>query len=83
MEKRDLPRHFNIEGTNRAVFDVLSRSIKYGKKIKFVDPNVSLDTIQESIDDGYNEISQYIKTGGKASFNRDFSYGSYEFQFID
>lgn len=83
LEKGDKPRHFNISGTNRAVYDVLSRSIKYGKKIEFLKEEVSLDSIKSSIDHNYDLIDQYVKSGGKASFKRDFSYGNYDFKFVD
>jgi hypothetical protein len=83
MEKGDNPREFTIEGTNRAVRDVLSRAIKYGKRVEFADPKVSIESISESIDDGYGVLDQYLKSGGMASFNRDFSYGKYKFKFVD
>lgn len=83
MEKGSEPRHFSISGTNRAVYDVLTKAIKYGKKVEFLDEGVDLNTIKSKIDDGHDIISQYVKSGGNASFNRDFSYGSYNFKFVD
>lgn len=83
MEKGKNPREFKIEGTNRAIYDVLSRAIKYGKKIEFKDNTVSLNSIKNSIDDNHSLLDQYIKTGGQASFNRDFSKGEYVFTFVD
>lgn len=47
------------------------------------DGEVSLEAIDKRIDSGHSLIYQYIKTGGKASFNRDFSYGKYKFKFTD
>jgi hypothetical protein len=82
MEKGESPREFKIEGTNRAIYDVLTRSIKYGKKIQFMNGE-TLESIKNLIDDNHSVLDQYVKTNGQASFNRDFSYGKYLFKFID
>jgi len=83
LKKGSSPREFSIAGSNRAIYDVLSRSVKYGKKIEFIDTSITLETVKQSIDDNYSIMDQYIKTEGKPSFNRDFSKGFYSFKFTD
>jgi hypothetical protein len=83
LEKGKNPREFSISGTNRAIFQVLSRSVKHGKKIEFNDLNVNLESINKSIDDNYSELDQYLMTKGNPSFNRDFSKAKYFFKFTD
>lgn len=82
-DKEGRPRHYNVTGTNFSVYTVLSRCIKYGKKIEFLDPEMSIEKVQQSIDNNYNVVEQYVKTNGSGAYDRDFSYGSYDIKFVD
>lgn len=83
LKKGSSPREFSISGSNRAIYEVLSRAVKYGKQIEFIGTGITLETVKQLIDDNYSIMDQYVKTEGKPSFNRDFSKGFYSFKFID
>jgi hypothetical protein len=82
-DKEGRPRHYNVSGTNFSVYTVLERCIKHGKKIEFLDPEVSMESIKNAMDNKYNVIDQYVKTGGNGAYDRDFSSGSYNIKFVD
>lgn len=83
LSKGNGEREFNISGTNRAIRDVLTRVYNHGKRFEFLDEDISLDVINSRVNDKFNVIEQYVKSGGQGSFERDFSYGSYGIRFID
>lgn len=76
-------RHYSVSGTNISVFEVLSRCVSNGKIIKFLDENVTLESIKSSIDNKDHLYRQFQRGGGAVSFDRDFSYGSYNIEFVD
>lgn len=82
-DKEGRPRHYNVSGTNKSVFQVLDRCIKAGKKIEFLNPDHSIELVFESMDNKHDVIRQYVLANGTGSYDRDFSYGSYDIRFVD
>lgn len=83
MEKGNLPRHYNMSGTNKSIFTVLERAYNNGKRFEFIDPEITMEIVKSRIDSGYNPIEGASKNGGNPTFEKDFSYGSYDVRFID
>lgn len=77
------PRQYTLSGTNISNFEVIERCLENGKKIKFLDPDVTLESIHASINNNNHLYRQFQMGGGAVSFDRDFSYGSYNIEFID
>ena len=82
-DKEGRPRHYTLTGTNKAVYQVLERVYSQGKRFEFIDEGVDLDYIKSKIDNNYDPLTQYVKSGGEGSFKKDFSSGSYSIKFID
>lgn len=82
-DKENRDRHYNMAGTNISVYQVLERVIKYGKKVEFLDPEITLEVIKSRVDNNYDIYQQYALTNGNAAYDRDFSFGSYDIKFVD
>jgi hypothetical protein len=72
-----------LTGTNKSVFQILDRCQRNGKKFKFLKPDITLEGIYAARDNKDHLYRQFNRGGGAVSFDRDFSYGSYEFEFVD
>lgn len=83
MEKRELPRHYNMSGPNKAVFQVLERAYNNGKRFEFVDETITMEIVKSRIDSNYNPVEGISKNMGNIIYEKDFSYGSYDVRFVD
>lgn len=89
LSKGAEPRQYNLSGCNRAVYDILDRCLRSGKKVKFLskqgdtDIPVDMEFIKSKIDSGYSMHAQYFKGRGQVSYDKDFSYGAYNIEFVD
>lgn len=90
LSRGSLPRHYNVSGTHRSIHDVLERCYRAGKRFIFhvkdsegnpVDFN--LESVAKLINAGHSLHYQYYKARGQYSYDRDFSGGSYDIEFID